>query len=121
MLRECEQVMPTWVLITGLVLGGMVVAWAQQADRPQNPAPPAAKQIRTNPDVQKVQPLGDEKRVQADDIDKQLADGTVLFLDVREAWEIEELGTREGYVNIPLAELPARMNELPKDKTILTA
>ena len=40
---------------------------------------------------------------------------------VREPKEIEELGTRKGFVNIPIGELEARVNELPKDKTILTA
>ncbi len=72
-------------------------------------------------EVQKVQPVGPEKRVQVDDIDKLLADGEVVLLDVREPWELEELGTREGYINIPIAELEERMSELPKDKVILTA
>ncbi len=29
--------------------------------------------------------------------------------------------TREGYINVPLGELEKRLNELPKNKTILTA
>ena len=36
-------------------------------------------------------------------------------------WELEKFGTREGYINIPLAELEDRLDELSKDKTILTA
>ena len=64
---------------------------------------------------------GEEKRVKAEDIDRLLADGRVVFLDVREPKEIEELGTLEGYVNIPLSQLEQRMHELPKDKAILTA
>jgi rhodanese-related sulfurtransferase len=40
---------------------------------------------------------------------------------VREPEEIEELGTIEGYVNIPIGELESRLDELPRDKTILTA
>jgi hypothetical protein len=31
------------------------------------------------------------------------------------------MGTREGYINIPLRELEKRLGELPKDKAILTA
>jgi rhodanese-related sulfurtransferase len=60
-------------------------------------------------------------RVKPDDIDSLLADGKVVLLDVREPWELEEMGTREGYINIPLRELEKRLGELPKDKAILTA
>jgi predicted sulfurtransferase len=90
-------------------------AWAQQ------PAGQGPKQVRMPPEVQQVKPVGEEKRVQPDDIDKLLADGKALFLDIREPWELEDLGTHEGYVNIPLAELEQRLAELPKDKPILTA
>ena len=44
-----------------------------------------------------------------------------MGLTLREPWELEKFGTREGYINIPLAELEDRLDELPKDKTILTA
>jgi hypothetical protein len=66
-------------------------------------------------------PVGEELRVKAGDIDALLADGKVVFLDVREPWELEENGTIEGYVNIPLSQLEKRLSELPKDKAILTA
>ena len=66
-------------------------------------------------------PVGEEMRVKANDIDALFVDGNVVLLDVREPWELEEFGTREGYVNIPLGELEKRLDELPKDKTILTA
>ena len=63
-------------------------------------------------------PVGEDQRVQASDNHAALADSNVILLDVREPWE---LGPREGYINIPLAELEERLDELPKDKTILTA
>ena len=66
-------------------------------------------------------PVGEELRVKPDDIDALLAEGKVLLLDVREPWELEENGTIEGYVNIPLSQLEKRLSELPKDKAILTA
>ena len=44
----------------------------------------------------------------------------VFFLDVREPAEIEKLGSVKGYVNIPLGQLEARLNEIPKDKLIVT-
>ena len=67
------------------------------------------------------QPVGEEMRVQAPDLDSVLAAENVVLLDVREPWELEEFGTREGYINIPLGELEDRLDELPTDKTILTA
>jgi len=63
----------------------------------------------------------EQKRVEAQEIDRVLAEADALLLDVREPEEIEELGTIEGYVNIPIDELESRLGELPRDKTILTA
>ena len=60
-------------------------------------------------------------RVRAPDLDSVLAGQNVVLLDVREPWELEKFGTRKGYINIPLAELEDRLDELPIDKTILTA
>jgi len=65
--------------------------------------------------------MDESKRVAADDIDKLLADGKVLLLDVREPKELEELGTIPDAVNIPLGQLEKRLGELPKDRLILTA
>lgn len=64
---------------------------------------------------------GPARRVEADEIDTYLREKKVFFLDVREPKELEELGTIEGYTNIPLGELEKRLDELPKDKLILTA
>jgi rhodanese-related sulfurtransferase len=61
------------------------------------------------------------QRIEAEDIERVLAESDALLLDVREPEEIEELGTIEGYVNIPVDELESRLDELPRDKTILTA
>ena len=62
-----------------------------------------------------------DRRVQADEIDRYILEKKVFFLDVREPREIEELGTLEGYHNIPVGELEKRLDELPKDRLILTA
>ena len=67
------------------------------------------------------EPVGQEMRVEAQDLDEVLADADVVLLDVREPWELEEYGTRAGYINIPLGELESRLDALPQDKTILTA
>lgn len=97
--------MKTPIFVLALVASAVAIGVAQQ------PAP-ATPQIA---------PAGEEMRVNADDIDTLLADGKVVFLDVREPKELEELGTRPGYLNIPLGQLERRLNELPKDKAILTA
>ena len=67
------------------------------------------------------EPVGEEMRVEAEDLDEVLAEADVVLLDVREPWELEEYGTRAGYIHIPLGELESRLDELPRDKTILTA
>ena len=50
-----------------------------------------------------------------------LASADVLLLDVRRPEELEELGTVKGYLNIPIEELADRLEEVPRDKPILTA
>ena len=65
--------------------------------------------------------MDESKRVSVDDIDKLLADGKVVLLDVREPKELEELGTIEGSIHIPIGQLETRLSELPKDRVILTA
>ena len=54
-------------------------------------------------------------------IDQLRQEKNVLFLDVREPKELEELGTMEGYLNIPIKQLESRLDELPKDRPILVA
>jgi 3-mercaptopyruvate sulfurtransferase SseA len=97
-------------LILGLMLAGAAILAAQQPT--SQSAPPPSSQGT---------PVPEDQRVAADAIDKLLADGQAILLDVREPKELEELGTREGYINIPIGELEGRLSELPKDKTILTA
>ena len=82
---------------------------------------PSAQEQTIRRPANMPEPLGEEQRVQASEVDGVLADSNVLLLDVREPWELEKFGTREGYVNIPIAELEDRLDELPKDKMILTA
>jgi len=93
-----------------VVLGSMLsVAW-----------PSAQTQTIRMPD-DLPDPVGEEHRVAPSKLDTALADSNVILLDVREPWELEQYGTRAGYINIPLAELEDRLDELPKDKMILTA
>jgi hypothetical protein len=89
-------------------------------DAPASPAPaPVANQERET--LATIKPMSEDKRVKADAIDQVMAEGKVFFLDVREPKEIEEHGSYEGYVNIPMSQLESRLGELPKDRPILTA
>jgi hypothetical protein len=60
-------------------------------------------------------------RMASDDVAAKLEKGEIFFLDVREASELAELGTLEGYVHIPLGEIEKRLDEIPRDKPIVTA
>jgi predicted sulfurtransferase len=91
------------LLVTAfLLVPGVVMAQAGQPPAAQAPQPQAPKMA-------------------SDDVLALLEKGEVFFLDVREPKELEELGTFEGYVNIPLGQLEKRLNEVPKDKAIITA
>jgi len=61
------------------------------------------------------------EKMASDDVLALLEKGEVFFLDVREPSELEELGTFDGYVNIPLGQIEKRIAEIPKDKAIITA
>ena len=78
-------------------------------------APVSAGQDQTPP------PKPQAQKMASDDVMGLLEKGEVFFLDVREPKELEELGTLEGYVNIPLGQIEARLSEIPKDKAIITA
>jgi len=103
-----------------LVLGALVLP-ATQALARQEPSRPSATAPPAGPPTAAPPALDESKRVKAEDITAILAKGDVVLLDVREAKELEELGTIEGAIHIPLGQLEARAGELPKDKTILTA
>lgn len=89
------------LLVVGMLLTVPGLSMAQQ------PATPA-----TQPQAPKMA---------SDEVMALLEKGEVFFLDVREPGELEELGTLEGYVNIPLGQIEKRLKEIPKDKAVITA
>jgi hypothetical protein len=113
------KLLPIAAVLAPLATG----AWAQTAQpQPAPPTPPATTAATpAAPQTQPIAPMDESKRVSADDIDKLLAEGKVLLLDVREPKEREELGAIEDSVNIPIGQLEKRLDELPKDRLILTA
>ena len=64
--------------------------------------------------------LAPAQEISTEQLEKYLQDKKVFFLDVREPEEIKQLGSVPGYVNIPLGQLQNRLNEIPKDKLIVT-
>ena len=96
--------MRTFLAVTALLL---LSSW------PMAQGPPLGSgQAATQPKAPKMA---------SDDVMALVEKGEVFFLDVREPKELEELGTFEGYVNIPLGQIEKRLNEIPKDKAIITA
>ena len=57
--------------------------------------------------------------IPADDLPNQLEGA--LILDVRKPHEIAETGTVPGALRIPIDELEARLDELPRDQPYITA
>ncbi|MCA4131257.1 rhodanese-like domain-containing protein [Arthrobacter sp. M4] len=58
------------------------------------------------------------RRVAAEDLDQEKARRGPVLLDVRNVGELE-VGALAGSVNIPLAELPRRLGELPSSRPII--
>jgi hypothetical protein len=91
-----------------------------RADVPASPTPAPSRSSPSGA-LSTVKPMSEDMRVKAEDIDSVMQDKKVFFLDVREPKELEEFGSYEGYVNIPMSQLESRMAEIPKDRPILTA
>jgi hypothetical protein len=107
--------------VTPLALAALLsLPAASLADVPASPtaAPSASPRPVT---LSSIKPMSEDMRVKAEDIDSVMQDKKVFFLDVREPKELEEFGSYEGYVNIPMSQLESRMAEIPKDRPILTA
>ena len=93
---------------TGLWVAALLVPAVAMATQNTSPAQPSPGQPKA-------------EKMASDDVLALLEKGEVFFLDVREPRELAELGTFDGYVNIPLGQLEKRLNEIPKDKAIITA
>lgn len=67
-------------------------------------------------------PLGYQAPAAPPEVDpqeaKEILDQGGLLVDVREGWELEQLRVPDS-LHLPLMELPARIHELPKDRTLV--
>lgn len=94
-------------------------ATADAANVPAAAAPVA--DASTEQPQRRERPQPEAPRAEGDGLAELLASGDFLLLDVRRPEELEEFGTVEGYLNIPIEELADRLEEVPRDRPILTA
>jgi hypothetical protein len=94
-------------------------ATADAASAPDANAP--ATEAVADQAQRRERPVPEAPRAEGDQLAELLASGDFLLLDVRRPDEIERLGTVEGYLNIPIEELADRLEEVPRDRPILTA
>jgi hypothetical protein len=60
------------------------------------------------------------ERIAIPDLKKKLDSGEkLLLIDVREDWELKADGAIPGAIHIPVAELDARMKDIPKNVQIV--
>ena len=60
------------------------------------------------------------ERIAIPDLKKKLDSGEkMLLIDVREDWELKADGAIPGAIHIPVAELDARMKDIPKDVQVV--
>lgn len=83
--------------------------------------PASSNAEEAEPAASVAAPADEAPQLEGAELAAALADANVFLLDVRNPDELEEIGTVEGYVNIPIDELADRLDELPRDKPILTA
>ena len=82
---------------------------------------PASSSAPVEPAESATDVIDEAPQLKGEELAAALNDSNVFLLDVRNPEELEELGTVEGYTNIPIDQLADRLDELPKDKPILTA
>ena len=74
---------------------------------------PAAPEKKPAPQAQQAKA---PERIAVTDLKKKLDSGEkMLLIDVREDWELKADGAIPGAIHIPVAELDARMKDIPKD------
>jgi hypothetical protein len=60
------------------------------------------------------------ERIAITNLKKKIDSGEkFLLIDVREDWELEQNGAIAGAIHIPMAELDARMKDIPKDAEVV--
>jgi hypothetical protein len=110
-------------LVTALAVVALAGAASAQYKTPAQGTP--AVPVTANPNVQITpvnpaeQSLDSARRIPRDEAIKMVEQHKAIYVDVRgkDQYDIEHI---KGAINVPLGELLNRMNELPKNKFIIT-
>ncbi len=124
--KRKQQSVASWLipLVVGVVVVGVVVAtvWAVEQDQRRASATaivPTDLPIRTvEPLATTPPPFPEVPRISRTDLLERIEAGTVVVVDVRDSQYYEQMHI-PGSLSIPEAEIPNRLDELPKDKDIV--
>ena len=113
-------------LITAMAIMALAGGASAQYKTPTPPPGTSAVPVTANPNVQITpgapvaeQPQDNARRIPRDEAIKMVKEKKAIYVDVRpkDQYDIEHI---QGSINIPLAEITARADELPKNKFIVT-
>jgi hypothetical protein len=107
-----------WLLIGAAALLLAAVAGFAVLNRDQPPVASAPAAIPTAQGIAQDIPYPEVARVAPEQAHISAMSGQALIVDVR-GREYYAQGHARGAISIPLEELPARLDELPKDKAVL--
>ena len=104
------------LFVATMTLAGIFAALQWAAAQGQNAGQPAAEKQG----AAQTQPAKAPERIAVGDLKKKLDSGEkLLLIDVREDWELEADGAIAGAIHIPVADLDARMKDIPKDVQLI--
>ncbi|MDX1584892.1 MAG: rhodanese-like domain-containing protein [Thermoanaerobaculia bacterium] len=90
-----------------------------EATRAVSEAVPQQEAAVHDHDHSSSEPIDNVPRISVEDLRAGLEEGWAVVLDVRSAQQ-HAAGHIEGSISIPITELEARADELPKDRMIVT-
>ncbi|MBI3163300.1 MAG: rhodanese-like domain-containing protein [Chloroflexi bacterium] len=108
--RKQNSSIPIFLAVSGGLLLIVAVILLATQNAPTAPTPAPAHEEETYPEI---------PRVNLSDAKDALDAGTVVFVDVRSA-EAYQAGHIAGAINIPLAEVKSRLDELDPNQRIIT-
>ena len=101
-----------WALVLSTFAGcSLAVSCSQPESTESRKVPTDESAADTSPDPRPLDVGALKKRLDAGE--------DVFLLDVREPHELEEIGTIEGYVNIPMDQFEARLSEISKGRPVV--
>ena len=117
-MRMWSAVLVATAMVAGAASAQMKVP-AQQA-HPAVPQQPAVAASSSPVVITSNEPtLDTAKRIKRDEAIKMVKQGKAVWIDVRPVEQFNE-GHIKGAINIPEFEIRARVNDLPKNKFIIT-